>query len=186
MKRSFAANRKLIALLCLVSALALSRGSFPLLTDFFIFPVGYLASWTVGTVPELVSGGVQFTSTGTQFLVSQACSGIVFFGLLVAMAALVAPTPRRLIQILPYIYLYAVASNVARIVFWTLILPPLEAFFNPRYLTPGHELAGAIVYLPAAILAQFLLSRHFERKRPEKPEATEVLSDSTSLPDSLS
>ncbi len=57
----------------------------------------------------------------------------------------------RFLLILPLVYLFAVAANTARILCWAAAFPVLHQTVPGGLLDAGHEIAGAVVYLPAAL-----------------------------------
>jgi len=152
-------DRRTAAVAILVLALLLNEWALPFLTYGFVRPSGFLAGWLVGVSPFLTESGVSFVTSSVRLDVTPACCGFVFFGLVMALGTLVSPSVKRLLLATPLVFLFVIGCNALRIVFWAALFPSLERVFPSAFLNAGHELAGAIVYLPAAFLAHYLLRR---------------------------
>tara|TARA_R100000027_G_scaffold2734_9_gene2730 strand:+ start:34753 stop:35319 length:567 start_codon:yes stop_codon:yes gene_type:complete len=152
-------DSRIAAFLCLLLAFACKELAAPYLIPPLVIPAGTVAAWLLGSTPFSTPEGVAFGHAGTIFEVTAACSGILFMGLLVGMAFLSTFSLKRILFALPLIYLYVVSANVLRIVFWATIFPLINDHLPESFADAAHEIAGALVYLPAVILARLAYQR---------------------------
>lgn len=171
-KPSISRKRKFASALCLLACIALNDWARGWILTIFVIPSGHLAAWLAGAYPAPSAEGVSFLFDGTVFEVTHACSGVVFFGLLLALAVLSAQSPGRILVGLPLIYLFAIASNALRITFWAAGFPVLNFILPSGFLDAGHEIAGAIVYLPAALGAHWVFKHLLGSPRSATPSGS--------------
>ncbi len=179
-------DRRLPALAFLLFCFGLNEWAVGPVLTVFVLPAGYLAAWLLGSWPTVSSEGVSFFLGGTRFAVTGACSGVVFFGLVSALGILFIRSIPRFLLILPLVYLFAVAANTVRILCWAAAFPVLHRTVPGGLLDAGHEIAGAIVYLPAALFAHWLFHRVSDSSPDHPPGEGPLetgLSPSLSTPD---
>lgn len=167
-------------------ALLIYETEYAPLVTLFVIPSGFLSGWLSGAWPSLTESGVTFIASGSRIEVTAACSGIVFFGLVLALGTLATSSGRRLLKILPLIYLFVVCTNALRILFWVGILPILGRTLPESFLNAGHEIAGALVYLPALFVAHIFLRRylvgHFDDSATNHPATARSLTTRQNAP----